>query len=157
MQTLAQSSEWIKESLTSLNPNIDKYAIILKSSVEPGMKPRMIGLVGTKAPGDEMVYMLNHLYWRQGYMSEAIVAFAGPEGIFWKLENRKHITSLMADIDTENFNSVKTIKKVGGREGETTMKCYGLYRDKGPDGIVPEEKKRGFTRWYVDRPAVEMS
>lgn len=88
MQTLAHSSEWIKESLTSLNPKIDKYAIILKSSVESGGNPKMIGLVGTKDPGDEIVYMLNHPYWRQGYMSEAIVAFAGPEGIFWKLESK---------------------------------------------------------------------
>jgi RimJ/RimL family protein N-acetyltransferase len=45
----------------------------------------MIGLVGTKGNGDELVYMIHCDYWKKGYMTEALNAFGGPEGVFWRL------------------------------------------------------------------------
>jgi len=46
---------------------------------------KMIGLVGTKGSGDELVYMIHCDYWRKGYMTEALNAFGGPGGVFWAL------------------------------------------------------------------------
>ncbi len=48
---------------------------------------------------------------------------------------------------------MKLIAKIGARKGEVTRKLYGLGRDRGPDGIVPEEKMRDAGAWYVDRPS----
>lgn len=47
---------------------------------------KLIGLVGTIRECDEMAYMLHVDYWGKGYMTEALKAFAGPEGVFWILD-----------------------------------------------------------------------
>jgi len=67
--------------------------------------------------------------------------------------DRKNIKTILARIDTENIASQKVIQKVGARKGETLFKDYGLAKDKGPDGVVPEEKLRDADCWYIDRPA----
>lgn len=53
-------------------------------------EPRMIGVVGTKGETEnegeaEMAYMLYCDFWKKGYMTEALIAFAGPEGVYWSL------------------------------------------------------------------------
>ncbi len=71
-----------------MNPKIDKYGIMLKPDPTVGggkNPPKLIGLVGTVREGDEMGYMLHCDYWGKGYMTEALRAFAGPEGVFWSL------------------------------------------------------------------------
>lgn len=65
---------------------------------------------------------------------------------------RKGIQRLVAQIDLENEASMKLIAKIGARRGEVTRKKYGLGRDQGPDGVVPEDKMRDTVAWYVDRP-----
>jgi hypothetical protein len=67
-------------------------------------------------------------------------------------EDRKHVKTLLAQIDPENIPSLKTIAKLGGWQGETRVKVYGLGREKGAGGEVPEPKKRDFICWYIDRP-----
>ncbi|KAE8443976.1 hypothetical protein EG329_001200 [Mollisiaceae sp. DMI_Dod_QoI] len=168
MKDLQQSREWLQQSLSSVNPNIDKFGIILKPEFDTqtfgedgkeksgeareAKQPTMVGICGTIGDGTEMVYMLRHEWWRKGYMTEALNAFAGPDGVFWKFPNRKHIKTLCAHIDAENFPSMKTISKIGGRGVEKKVKCYSLARDRGGDGTVPEEKLRDMIYWYVDRP-----
>jgi RimJ/RimL family protein N-acetyltransferase len=142
-------------------------------------KPRMIGVVGTKVQIEgqedmEMSYILHCDYWNKGYMTEALGAFAGSQGIFWRLESesilcqyfyrcdvrdlisftpldRKNIRRLVAIVDEENVPSMKTIVKIGGRRGEQMIKFYGLGRDQGLDGKVPWEKMRDCISWYLDR------
>lgn len=58
----------------------------------------------------------------------------------------------MAQIDTRNVGSMKTIAKVGARKGGHIEKAYALARDRGPDGEIEEGKKRDVICWYVDRP-----
>jgi len=89
-------------SIHSVHPENDKFAIIRKSTgisslltaveessqvQEKDEKPRMIGLIGTHDDAQELVYMLHYDYWRRGYMSEAMVALLGSEGLIWKLES----------------------------------------------------------------------
>jgi hypothetical protein len=91
----------MEQSLPSTTPHADKFGILLKPACNSSPNPspnqeeeegsnelKMIGLVGTKDPGDEVVYMLHCDFWHQGYMSEALAAFLGPRGIFWRLERR---------------------------------------------------------------------
>ncbi len=101
MKDLQQSREWLQQSLSSVNPNIDKFGIILKpefdtqtlnedeeekyEAAREAKQPTMIGICGTIGDGTEMVYMLRHESWRKGYMTEALDAFAGPDGVFWKM------------------------------------------------------------------------
>ncbi|KAL5317515.1 hypothetical protein ACEPPN_014610 [Leptodophora sp. 'Broadleaf-Isolate-01'] len=161
MQTLEQSRIFMQKSLTSVNPKIDKYAILLRPDPDPEIRdeaeikcttPRLIGLLGTVGDGMELVYMLHCDFWEKGFMTEALTVFVGKEGIFWGLENRSLVKSLVARIDTENVGSMKTIAKVGARKGELLVKDYGLAKDRGADGEVPVEKLRDTIRWYVDRP-----
>jgi len=161
METIEQSRVFMQKSLTSVNPKIDKYAILLRASpdlkpasrVETGAQsPRMIGLLGTVGDGTEMVYMLHVDFWGKGYMTEALQAFVGKNGIFWDLKERSHIKSLVARIDTENIGSMKTIAKVGAREGELLKKDYALAKDKENDGEILVERLRDLVCWYVDRP-----
>ncbi|KUJ23265.1 uncharacterized protein LY89DRAFT_663718 [Mollisia scopiformis] len=148
MKTLEQSSDWMKQAFSVENPNLDKFAIIIKPQFdafhteERGTQPRMIGICGTLGEGAEIMYMLDHHYWRKGYATEALNSLVGPEGTFWKFPNRKHIKTLTAHIDADNLASIKTIAKVGGREGERQVKCYSLARDRSEDGMVPKEKLR---------------
>jgi len=65
---------------------------------------------------------------------------------------RKHINRLAVKIDSENAASLRVIEKFGAREGGRLKKEYGLARDKGVDGIVPEDKLRDVLVWFVDRP-----
>lgn len=89
-------------SLHSVHPENDKFAIILKpirtstlvtpvedngQMREEDENPRMIGLIGTHDDAQELVYMLHCDYWRKGYMSEAMVALLGTEGLVWRLES----------------------------------------------------------------------
>jgi hypothetical protein len=85
----------MEQSLPSTTPHADKFGILLKPACNSNQEEeegsnelKMIGLVGTKDPGDEVVYMLHCDFWHQGYMSEALAAFLGPRGIFWRLERR---------------------------------------------------------------------
>jgi RimJ/RimL family protein N-acetyltransferase len=189
MQTLSDSLSFLQQSLTSVNPSIDKYAILLKpspssSSASTSATPiinqpkpaKMIGIMGTKDTEDELeiLYMLHCDYWTKGYMTEALIAVFGTEGLYWSLPSssnfsfsinsicltpfsliiqaRKSIKTLKAQIDVENIGSRKVIAKIGAREGETRLKSYELARDRGADGKVPEEKRRDMVWWYVDRP-----
>ncbi|KAG4442046.1 hypothetical protein IFR05_002440 [Cadophora sp. M221] len=161
MQTVEESRIFMQKSLTSVNPRIDKYAILLRhdpctelrnDEERKDVALRMIGLLGTVGDGMELVYMLHCDFWGKGYMTEALKAFVGKEGIFWGLESRSQVKSLVARIDAENVGSMKTIAKVGARKGELLVKDYGLAKDRGPDGEVPVEKLRDAIRWYVDRP-----
>jgi hypothetical protein len=71
------------------------------------------------------------------------------------VSDRTHVQNLKARIDTENIPSMKNIAKLGARKGETLLKAYSLGslgENQGPDGIVPEEKRRDFICWYLDRP-----
>jgi RimJ/RimL family protein N-acetyltransferase len=89
-------------SLYSVHPENDKFAIILKpqspplipNSIAEGSNPpekkeerKFIGLIGTHDDAQELVYMLHCDYWRKGYMSEAMIALLGPDGLVWKLES----------------------------------------------------------------------
>ncbi|KAK0110704.1 hypothetical protein ONS96_002303 [Cadophora gregata f. sp. sojae] len=161
METTEQSRTFMQKSLISVNPKIDKYAILLrpapgseiKSGTENGgHSPRMIGLLGTVGNGTEMVYTLHCDFWGKGYMTEALRAFVGKHGIFWSLKERSHVKSLVAKIDTEIIGSMKTIAKVGARKGELLEKEYALAKDKGSDGEVPREKLRDLMCWYVEQP-----
>lgn len=64
---------------------------------------------------------------------------------------RKNVQTVKAYIDTENVGSIKTIQKVGAKEGELFVGAYGLGRDMA-DGVVPANKKRDLRVWYIDRP-----
>lgn len=151
----------MQKSLTSVNPKIDKYAVLLRPDAKPKTAsraemydhpPRMIGLLGTVGDGTEMVYMLHVDFWGKGYMTEALRAFVGKDGIFWDLKERSHIKTLVARIDTESIGSMRTIAKVEARKGELLEKDYGLAKDKEDDGEVPVESLRDSICWYVDRP-----
>lgn len=92
MQSIEQSQEFLRKSLTSVNPHIDKFGIMLKPEGKTGDgEVRMIGSLGTKGHvegyGEEIAYMVHCDFWGKGYMAEALVAFAGPDGIFWGLES----------------------------------------------------------------------
>ena len=83
---------------TGLSPGtkIDKFAIILRpdtssdkhNQIKKDEKPKMIGVIGTVTEGKELAYMLHCDYWRKGYMSEALRAFIGQNGLFWALESK---------------------------------------------------------------------
>lgn len=95
MKNIEDSRVFMQKSLTSVNPKIDKYGILLRpnpnSTVVEGkveQNPRMIGLLGTVGDGTEMVYMLHCDFWGKGYMTEAMRAFVGEDGIFWALESK---------------------------------------------------------------------
>ncbi|KAH9224623.1 GNAT domain-containing protein [Leptodontidium sp. 2 PMI_412] len=157
MQTLEQSRIFMQKSLTSVNPKIDKYTILLRPDPDPEIRdeaeikcttPRLIGLLGTVGDGMELVYMLHCDFWEKGFMTEALTVFVGKEGIFLGIgdKNRSLVKSLVARIDTENVGSMKTIAKVGARKGELLVKDYGLAKDRGADGEVPVEKLRDTIR-----------
>lgn len=87
----------MQKSLTSVNPKIDKYAILLRPDPDPEIRdeaeikcttPRLIGLLGTVGDGMELVYMLHCDFWEKGFMTEALTVFVGKEGIFWGLESK---------------------------------------------------------------------
>lgn len=71
---------------------VKAYAILLRpdgsrceGSLENGaVKPRMIGIVGTKQDL-EIAYKLHPDFWEKGYMSEALSLFLQ---MFWSLEGR---------------------------------------------------------------------
>ncbi|KAH7336267.1 hypothetical protein BKA65DRAFT_506014 [Rhexocercosporidium sp. MPI-PUGE-AT-0058] len=101
MDTLEKSTEFMQKSLTSAYPKIDKYAILLRPDQDTVLEteteregernraePRMIGLLGTVGDGTELVYMLHCDFWGKGYMTEALRAFVGKEGIFWGLKSK---------------------------------------------------------------------
>ena len=84
----------MQSQLPSLeNPDIDKYAILLKPIEEnpkPWVngkgKPKMIGMTGTNRYSDEGMetgYCLNIAYWGRGYAGEA---FRGFLECFWNLD-----------------------------------------------------------------------
>lgn len=69
--------------------------------------------------------------------------------------DRKDVPHLVACVDTENFVSSRLVTKLGARRADKILvKAYGLGRDKGPDGIVPEEKMRDLITFYIDRPGI---
>jgi len=90
MKTLDEAKIRIQQDFTDVNPDIDKYAILLRpnSGASNRETPKMIGLIGTADKGHEIVYMLHCDHWNKGYMTEALNAIAGPEGLFWKLPSK---------------------------------------------------------------------
>lgn len=56
-------------------------------------------------------------------------------------------------IDTKGIASIKTMKKVGSREGETRKGDSGLAMGRGADGKVSVEKMRDIVSYHVVRPA----
>ena len=91
MKALEEAQMRIQQDFRDVNPDIDKYAILLRPT--PGASSseslKMIGLVGGKVhEGYEIVYMLHCDYWNKRYMTEASNAFVAPGGIFWKLPGK---------------------------------------------------------------------
>ena len=89
----SEAQAWMLFQLPNAeNPNIDKYAILLRpipENPEPHLnvkgKPKMIGLTGTNRmspQGLENGYCLNLKYWGKGYATEAYAAFLQ---LYWGL------------------------------------------------------------------------
>jgi len=133
------------------NPNIEKFAILLrpnKDFPEPYVnetgEPKMIGLVGTNRvseQGLEVGYCLNIRYWGRGYAGEAFRAFLE---LYWGMDERKDIKTLVAKIDPDNLTSEKIVRRVGARRGEVLEKRWARPGD--------VEAKRDLVCWYIDRP-----
>ncbi|CAG8955423.1 hypothetical protein HYFRA_00010288 [Hymenoscyphus fraxineus] len=135
----------------SINPDIDKFAILLRPVVENeqpwtnGMgRPKMIGFVGTNRwseQGLETGYIFDVEYWGRGYAGEALGAFLG---IYWGLIERKGVQKLVAKCQPANIASRKVLMRAGARyEGEIVKSS------KGARGEVDLEC------WYLERPAVD--
>lgn len=89
----------MQKSLTSVSPRANKYGIMLKDSGESG-ESRMIGVLGSKGETEnggeaEMDYILHRDYWKKGYVTEALVSFAGHEGVYWGLDGMFTFATLL--------------------------------------------------------------
>lgn len=84
------------DTLLENQPQIDKFVILLKPErtsspinleLEKEGSPSLktIGIMGTVRGGESLGYMLHCDFWGKGYMTEALKAFVGADGIFWRL------------------------------------------------------------------------
>jgi len=88
------------------NPDIDKYAILLRpveENPQPWVngkgKPKMIGLTGTNRwsyEGMETGYFMNIAYWGKGYAGEAFTGFLE---MFWNLPRKSVSLILFRDCN----------------------------------------------------------
>ncbi|KAG9232051.1 acyl-CoA N-acyltransferase [Amylocarpus encephaloides] len=137
------------------NPNIDKFALLLRPVAENPMpytnaqgKPKMVGMVGTNRMSDhglETGYCMNIKYWGRGYAGEAFAAFLK---YYWTLPNRTEF-SLVAKVDLDNIPSQKILTRVGAKRGEILKDFYARFIDGG--------KKRDIECWYLERPGTVAS
>lgn len=112
-------------------------------------KPKAIGIVGTNRHsrhGLETGYCMNIAYWGQGYASEGFAAFLK---LFWALEERRDVKSLVGKADPDNLASVRILQKSGARKGEHLK---GAWTKKLEDG---QKQERDLVCWIIDRPGVE--
>lgn len=111
-------------------------------------KPKAIGIVGTNHPsphGLEMGYCINIAYWGRGYASEALTGFLK---LFWSLEERNDVDSLVGMVDPENGASARVLEKAGARRGELLK---GVWKRHGDS----EEELRDRRCWIIERPQIE--
>ena len=95
----------------------------------------VIGHAGIWQPQrNELVFMINHGYWKKGYMTEALAALVP---IFWE----KGLKKVFADVSPENEASLKVLKKCGFKQvGENIKESYAKINESlhmvlsNPDG-----------------------
>ncbi|KAF5873118.1 putative gnat family protein [Botrytis fragariae] len=114
-----------------------------------GDRPKCVGFVGTNRPspeGLEMGYCVNPDYYGNGYATWGVTEFLK---VYWGMEERSHISHLVAKIDPRNKASERIIAKVGARKGEVLENFYSR--------IIDEGKLSDIRCWYLDRPGVGRS
>lgn len=95
----------------------------------------LIGHAGIwHVPRNELVFMIDKPYWKQGYMTEVLAALIT---VFWQQGLRK----VWAEVDLENEASVRVLKKFGFIQvgNKVAESCTGRteslrMRLKNPDG-----------------------
>jgi RimJ/RimL family protein N-acetyltransferase len=89
---------------------------------------------------------INIAYWGRGYASEAFAAFLN---LYWTLEERRDVTTLVGKVDPDNVPSARVMQKSGAKSGE---RLKGGWKRKGEDG---KEEERDFVCWILERPGME--
>ncbi|KAH8811467.1 GNAT domain-containing protein [Xylogone sp. PMI_703] len=156
--SLEESKAFLIASIRATKPDCDQLGLMVYPdplAKEPKSRPKMVGVIGVHSKSDEgyeFGYTISHKYWRRGYGIKMLHLFAGKDGEYWKLEHRKDVKELIACVDTDNHVSLKMIATLNPRSGKILEKAYGLGRNKGPDGEVPEHLKRDLIPFYIVRP-----
>ncbi|KUJ23418.1 acyl-CoA N-acyltransferase [Mollisia scopiformis] len=161
MKSVEESKEFMKKILPNEeNPDIDKFAILLKDVEETRKlgvavknekgEPKCIGITGTNRPspqGLETGYCLNASYWNHGFATEAFSLFLG---YYWTLPQRKDVKWLVAKTDPENKASERVLQKCGGKRGDGVVKLKPAWKNEGWG-----EVEREVVCWRFDRPGEE--
>ena len=88
----------------------------------------------------EIGYMINYDYWGEGYASEAVGAFLD----LWFSSGDPKNKDLVAKVDTENWASIRILRKMGERgyvvtEGEVMRSVFN----------IPGKGLRDMRTWYI--------
>jgi RimJ/RimL family protein N-acetyltransferase len=98
--TIEESKDWLVKYILNLgeggavDPEIDKFALLLKGEKNKDGELKMVGFVGTNRwceQGLEVGYCLNIKYWGKGYITEGFRAFLE---VFWELSGTPPISLL---------------------------------------------------------------
>lgn len=163
-----------------INPEIDKFAIILKGEINAKGQPKMIGMVGTNrwsanSPGMETGYCLNIEYWGKGYATEAFRSFLE---YYWTLsgalllvlpccsflerafmsELHEAIRRPKAEMKTERKNINLLVAKTSTQNiaSQRVLQKCGARKGETLKGAYERHVDQGVKSdtwcWYFDRP-----
>ncbi|KAG9234498.1 GNAT domain-containing protein [Amylocarpus encephaloides] len=101
---------------------------------------KVIGAVGFPREC-EIGYRIKPQYWGKGYMTEALVMFAG---MWFELDENKKYDRLLAAADPANAASHRVLQKSGFTKGE--------YKEKAYQRALLGDEKSDLQLYYMDRP-----
>ena len=109
--------------LPDQNPDGENYAVFIRSDTSDQQDGPMIGVLGVfrSSPVAELGYTFHPSAWGRGYATEAVSEFVQR---FWEL--RPTVDRMNAELVSENFGSMKVLKKCGFQEIERTRKEVSL-------------------------------
>ncbi|RFU31718.1 hypothetical protein B7463_g4579, partial [Scytalidium lignicola] len=111
-KTLEESRSWLNGLLPEVKPEGDNYAVFIRTPEGESQdnERRMIGIMGVYSfrPVPELGYTFHPDFWGHGYATEALHGFLD---IYWK--SRLNVNVIEAKTDTENFGSIRVLKKCG--------------------------------------------